>query len=216
MSSFFGQPSEIHPLHDKAMAELERSRAIPEWKEPRIWFIYRDPFGLFCFTFGITTVLFVCYVTQVMVLLPWFNLSLAGVLHGVTFQASVVFILWSYIMAAMTDPGTIRRMTASKADTVPPADDPERKWKKERRYCPKCKCIKSPRGHHCSTCQRCVDKMGAWDFCRKAAAAAAVCPLPPLPYVPRPTAPHFIPPRPSHPTPPFFFQLHAQTTTAPG
>lgn len=153
---------DIHPLHERAMEELERSRDIPEWKEPRIWFIYRDPFGLFCFTFGITTVLFVCYVTQVLVLLPWFNLSLVGVLHGVVFQASVVFILWSYIMAAMTDPGTIRRMTASKADTVPPADDPERKWKKERRYCAKCKCIKSPRGHHCSTCQRCVDKMGAW------------------------------------------------------
>jgi len=162
MAAIASSSCSIHPLHEDAMKELKKLHDYPEWKEPFIWFIYRDPFGLFCFTFGISTVLFVCYVTQTMVLWPWFQGSLVGLIHASLFQMSVIFILWSYIMAATTDPGTVRRKTASDADRVPPLDDPERHLKRERRYCAKCKCIKPTRAHHCSTCQRCVEKMGAY------------------------------------------------------
>ena len=68
---------------------------------------------------------------------------------------------WAYLRAATTDPGTVTRKTASKGDELPPADDKERMWKKKRRYCHHCECIKPPRAHHCSVCKRCVDKMGA-------------------------------------------------------
>ena len=103
--------------------------------------------------------LFVDYVTQTYVLWPWFHGSPVGVLHAVLFQTSVLLILWAYVSASTTDPGTVKRGTASKADIYPPADDAERAFKPKRRYCDKCACIKPPRAHHCSTCQRCVHKM---------------------------------------------------------
>ena len=92
-------------------------------KEPRVWLITRDPFGLFCYIFGWITVLLVNYVTQVKLLWPWFHGSAVGLLHGALFQASCIFILWAYLRAATTDPGTVTRKTASKGDELPPADD---------------------------------------------------------------------------------------------
>ena len=125
------------------------------------WFVYSDPCGLCCYLFGWSTVLFVDYMTQVHVLWPWFRGSPWGIAHAALFQAQIVLILWAYFRAATTDPGAVRKGTASKADALPPADDPERHWKPKRRYCEKCECIKPPRAHHCSTCQRCINKMGA-------------------------------------------------------
>lgn len=104
--------------------------------------------------------MFVSYVTQVHVLWPWFRGSAWGLVHAALFQAAVCFVMWAYLRAATTDPGTVPRKTASLADVWPPLDDAERHWKPKRRYCSKCECIKPPRAHHCSTCQRCVNKMG--------------------------------------------------------
>lgn len=136
------------------------------------WCVYNDPCGLFIFTFGVATVLFVNFTTLVHVLWPWFFAaqhtrgftaallsSPVGLTHAVVFQASCILILWSYFAASTTDPGSVKMKTANIADIYPPKDDPERAYKPQRRYCKKCECIKPPRAHHCSTCQRCINKM---------------------------------------------------------
>lgn len=137
------------------------------------WCVYTDPCGLVCFIFGVATVLFVNFSTLAFLVWPWFFeaqsartgvaaallSSPAGLAHAVLFQASCLMILWSYFAASTSDPGSVARKTANIADLWAPKDDPERAWKPQRRYCKKCECIKPPRAHHCSTCQRCVNRM---------------------------------------------------------
>ena len=195
--------------------------------EPSCWIVTRDCFGLYCYIFGWVTVLLVDYVTQTKVLWPWFEGSAVGLAHGLVFQTSCVFILWAYLRAATTDPGTVSKGTANEEDTVPPPDDKERTWKRTRTYCKKCKCIKPPRAHHCSTCQRCIDKMGAF-------ASPSPHPTPPHPDFARTRTPQMRskatplpsharckhapqcgpPPAPPPPLPPLF--PSPQTTTALG
>ncbi len=59
----------------------------------------------------------------------------------------------------------------------------------KRRYCRRCQCVKPPRAHHCSTCDRCIMKMD--HHC---------------PYVHQPSL--FLFPNPPPPTPP---PLHSQS-----
>jgi hypothetical protein len=111
---------------------------------------------------GISTVLLVDFVTVFHVIRPWFGLHTAqGLLHALGFQVAIVCIILSYLRAAMTDPGSVQTKTATDADIYPTQEgDPEAWMKMKRRYCHKCKCIKPPRAHHCSTCHRCINKMG--------------------------------------------------------
>lgn len=171
------------PASNLGMTLPESGRVPPPG--PKMWFIYWDPCGLVCYIFGWFVVLLANYVTifevrhskadervicsqgpaprpLAQVLRPWFGFStknLTGILHGVIFQSIIVLILWSYARAGFTDPGSVKRGTASPEDAYPPADDPDRPFKPKRRFCPKCNCIKPPRAHHCSTCGRCVQKM---------------------------------------------------------
>ena len=139
------------------------------------WCVYTDPCGLTCFVFGIFTVLFVNIVTQMLVLEPWLHYSAVGLAHGAAFQFSCLMIFWSYLAAATSDPGSVKRHTSNIADLHAPADDPERVWKPARRLCKKCECIKPPRAHHCSTCGRCINKMDRECVCMCACACACVC-----------------------------------------
>lgn len=123
------------------------------------WCVYSDPCGAVCFVFGLATVIFVNLSTQVLVLWPWLHGSPVGLTHAVLFQISCFMIFWSYLAASTTDPGSVAKNTANAADLYAPADDAERVWKPARRLCKKCECIKPPRGHHCSTCGRCINKM---------------------------------------------------------
>jgi hypothetical protein len=112
---------------------------------------------------GISTVLLVNYVTIFQILGPWFRWATwASYAHAGFFQFAVVNILFSYLRAATTDPGSVEKGTATEADIIPPMTEAEKaiNLKMKRRFCPKCKCIKPPRAHHCSTCHRCINKMG--------------------------------------------------------
>lgn len=120
---------------------------------------------IYCKLQGIATVLLVDYVTIFEVLVPWFRLWRFqllswGWLHVALFQAMIFLILISYVRAATSDPGSVEKGTASKKDIYPPPEDPDREFKPKRRFCEKCQCIKPPRAHHCSTCHRCINKMG--------------------------------------------------------
>jgi hypothetical protein len=155
------------------------------------WCVYSDPCGLLCFIFGVATVVFVNATTLALLVWPWFFAAAAarrggsvaaallsspvGLAHAAVFQASCVMILWSYFAASTSDPGSVKTKTANIADLWAPADDAERVWKPQRRYCKKCECIKPPRAHHCSTCQRCVNRM---DRASGGAARAARAALP--------------------------------------
>lgn len=166
-----------------------------------MWFIWWDPCGVICYMFvsqyavmlsyeaatssshariavsvshaqGWATVLYVDYVTVFEVIAPWFKGSLAGWVHATGFQAVIVLILWSYFQAATTDPGAVPQKTATLLDKYPPADDPERDWKPPRKLCTKCMCVKPPRAHHCSTCGRCINRMGEYATAVPATASA--------------------------------------------
>jgi palmitoyltransferase len=108
---------------------------------------------------GWTTILFIDYVVTMEVLGPWWRWGWQSWAHIGVFNAWILLVLAVYIQAAATNPGTVDTGTATRADIVPPMDDPERDYKPKRRFCAKCKCIKPPRAHHCSTCKRCVNKL---------------------------------------------------------
>lgn len=111
---------------------------------------------------GYFTVFFVNYITVLKVLGPWFNWKGWFWFHTIVFEFTIACILISYFRANTTDPGTVPKGTATRTDIKPPMSDPDAIWKPKRRFCEKCQCIKPPRAHHCSTCQRCVNKMGKW------------------------------------------------------
>jgi hypothetical protein len=112
---------------------------------------------------GIATVLLVDWVTVFYVVKPWFGLDTpVGLAHILPFQIVIALIITSYVKAATTDPGSVEMNTATEDDIIPPMTDAEKliNLKLKRRFCHKCKCIKPPRAHHCSTCNRCINKMG--------------------------------------------------------
>lgn len=109
---------------------------------------------------GYATVLFVNYVTIFRVLGPWFRWRGWFWLHAPLFEAVIACILIAYFQANTTDPGSIPKDSAKEEEKYPPEDDPEGIWKPKRRFCEKCNCVKPPRAHHCSTCRRCINRMG--------------------------------------------------------
>ena len=62
----------------------------------------------------------------------------------------VFMFLWSYLTAAMTNPGKMEQCTNPSEDEV----DQTSRW-----YCKTCKVMKPLRCHHCRRCNRCVLKM---------------------------------------------------------
>jgi hypothetical protein len=131
------------------------------------------------------------YVTLFEVLAPWFKWRGWGLVHAGLFQFTIACIVWSYARATTTDPGTVPRGTASGADIIPSVkDDAEAIWKPKRRFCEKCKCVKPPRAHHCSTCKRCVNKMGERSRPLCVLLSSRAHSLPPRP---RPRADHHCP-----------------------
>lgn len=124
------------------------------------WFIYWDPCGLACYTFGLATVAFVDYVTVTKVVGPWLGSTTPmGIGALAPFQVLIVLIFYTYFKAATTDPGSVTCKTATAADVIPDPTDPDYVWKPRRRFCEKCQAIKPPRAHHCSTCGRCIMRM---------------------------------------------------------
>jgi hypothetical protein len=78
-----------------------------------MWFIYWDPCGLVCYIFGWAVVLLANYSTIVEVVYPWWGFKPLGVFHMVTFQCVIFLIMWSFIRAACTDPGSVECNTVS-------------------------------------------------------------------------------------------------------
>lgn len=119
-----------------------------------------EPCGLACYLFGWFTIVFTNYVIQTEVVWPWWGVSNWRTWAvGGSYQLLIFFICASYIQAAISDPGSVQKNTATKADLEPSAADPDAFWKPKRRFCSKCSAIKPPRAHHCSTCNRCIVKM---------------------------------------------------------
>lgn len=125
-----------------------------------MWFIYWDACGLICWLFGLVTVSLVNYVTVAFVVDPWMGaLSARGLALLLPFELLILLIYTAYVRAATTDPGSVTRNTAQASDAAVPSNDPDFLWKPPRRFCSKCSAIKPPRAHHCSTCNRCINRM---------------------------------------------------------
>lgn len=124
------------------------------------WFIWWDPCGLVCWLFGLATVTVVNYVTIFKVVGPWLGAtSPYGLAALAPFEVLIALIFITYVRAAMTDPGSVTRNTATPDGVVPVVTDPDYVWKPRRRFCDKCQALKPARAHHCSTCGRCIMRM---------------------------------------------------------
>ncbi|XP_076449183.1 palmitoyltransferase ZDHHC3-like [Babylonia areolata] len=78
-----------------------------------------------------------------------------NIVNAVVYNVCAFLALASHIRATVTDPGAVPKGNAT-------SDNIQKLGLKEGEVvyrCPRCVCIKPPRAHHCSVCQRCIRKM---------------------------------------------------------
>jgi len=112
-----------------------------------MWFI-KDPCGIFCagLTFGI--MLTVSSLTTKVAIL---ELHSENYINATVFISIYAILLGlagvSHLVCMLTDPGAVETNSSELCKDEP---GPQ---------CLKCNCVKPPRAHHCSVCQRCILKM---------------------------------------------------------
>ena len=117
----------------------------------KYWFIC-DPCGIICIFLTYLLVAYGEFVSLFIILLPQpsFIISVLWII----FTAASFLAIVSHMKAMCTDPGSMPRDTDSEESIS------ERKDLGEAvSYCKKCRGSKPFRAHHCSTCNRCIQRM---------------------------------------------------------
>mmetsp|Transcript_28588 Transcript_28588/g.34720 ORF Transcript_28588/g.34720 Transcript_28588/m.34720 type:complete len:321 (-) Transcript_28588:619-1581(-) len=107
---------------------------------------------LFFFSYIYSTVVFV-------VVLPWLEHSVPGVMHLSSFTIITCLAMASYIACVFRNPGSVPTDWAPDEGKISTVLEVKRKGAGSTRYCNKCCKPKPPRCHHCRVCNRCVLRM---------------------------------------------------------
>ncbi|ESO05783.1 hypothetical protein HELRODRAFT_77555 [Helobdella robusta] len=117
------------------------------------WFV-KDGCGIVCATFTWILIIYAQFVVITVLLhpSPYTNHAL---FNGVLFEILSTLAMVSHFRAMFSDPGAVPRGNA----TPECMEKMNFKTDKILYKCPKCVSIKPERAHHCSICQRCIEKM---------------------------------------------------------
>ena len=66
-----------------------------------------DPCGMVCAVITHALLIYAQYVVTYIILLPWFEMSIQGVLHQLCFTACTFLGAWSHLRAMTSDPGIV-------------------------------------------------------------------------------------------------------------
>jgi len=112
----------------------------------RIW-LNKDVCGVVCGSITWFIVLYCMYTFVWEFMLPWMSTSALGLVHMTLFYLSATLGLVSHLKAMLSNPGAVP-LNAKPVEASP-----------LNKQCPRCRCFKPARAHHCSVCGRCVIKM---------------------------------------------------------
>ena len=118
----------------------------------KFWLVC-DVTGFLCASFALCLMAFAQYGVLACVLLPHENL-LYRCVNLVIFQFIFFFAFASYVRTMFTDPGAVGNDVQ-----ISQADESTELGQSQILMCQKCNTIKPERAHHCSICQRCIQKM---------------------------------------------------------
>jgi len=122
----------------------------------KIWWIRRDPCGLFSAGLSVALLLYSQYVMTTVIILPWYG---AG-LHLCLYTLCTALGLYCHTAAQFQDPGSVPASLSPPplptspllyAEANPPPPAPK--------VCRHCRTLKPVMAFHCSTCERCIVKM---------------------------------------------------------
>lgn len=120
-----------------------------------MWFIV-DPCGLVCAGFTYLIMAVVSVIVTNIVILPldkeeFLSGSACCIIYGVLLSLGVL----SHLKCMLTDPGS---MSLNSAKPFVSTTSAKNEYISEE-YCNRCRCIKPTRTHHCSVCERCIERM---------------------------------------------------------
>lgn len=127
------------------------------------WFNHWDLCGLICATISIGVTVVTNYVTVHFIIVPWFRWSALGVLHFVLYETLFFMIIWSHSQTMCSSPGVTNQNVVSQEaydefKICYLASDPLSR-RSMTKICRHCLNYKAQGVHHCSVCQRCVQRM---------------------------------------------------------
>ena len=117
-----------------------------------VWFNF-DCCGMICAGITHGLLVYAQYVVTYVILLPWFEMSVQGVVHQLVFTSFTFLAAWSHLKAMTSNPGL-----------VPPEAVPIG-WQSGEHIGRKCNrrpcagSYKPGRAHHCSVCRGCICRM---------------------------------------------------------
>lgn len=106
-----------------------------------VWFVC-DGCGIVCMSIAYS--LLFASNCVVMTIGDWPGGRLGAILGLTAYETWFVLAIWAHLACMLTDPGAVPR-NLELGDGM--------------KICKKCNAPKPPRAHHCSTCQRCIQKM---------------------------------------------------------